>query len=40
MLFPAIMTLVPRAIHGGEEIRSGDPRSENGEVEQIGTSKI
>jgi hypothetical protein len=34
------MTLAPRAIHGREEIRSGDPRSENGEEEQVSTSKI
>jgi hypothetical protein len=34
------MTLTPRAIHGGEETRSGDPRSKDGEVEQIGMSKI
>jgi hypothetical protein len=38
--FPAITPLTSRAIHGGEETRSGDPRSEDGEVEQISTSKI
>jgi hypothetical protein len=40
MPFPVITTLAPRAIHGREETRSRDPRSEDGEVEQIGMSKI
>jgi hypothetical protein len=38
--FPSLMTLAPRAIHGGEKSRSGDLRSKNSEVEEVGTSKI